>query len=834
MAVTDVFWNGGGGFDIHVFPGAPVQPLDALLVVSVGGVDHFANALPAGVTVHFIGEFEGAPSAHGVHVGPTTGGITLITPRPAVRLNNFLIRAEVSEGTVVAPFTPRIRVHVHDRIVATGLWLTPKTLTVHRGADGQRFSVLAEFDDGVIGDISNLPNIAWSSNIPGTVAVDAGTGELSAKADTGESTITVTLPAPLGAFSATAKAKAVPTWATSAEVRLVSGPGVTAVADVPNFLFVPEGFGVGEKEAFNDMVSQIVGFLGRDERTSPFKHLSRKINYWKTFLPSPDKGASVLHEVHTFNRSTQLIGGEMPLARQPAPPPPSPAVPPIWLLDELINEVGLPILADAIPANAGIVVIGALFLLQVTHWHALYGAKIDGRVDIDLFTSWAALADRHLIDEQDSALGLVAGSRPNHQNPEASRGIGWHPRRTNRAQLDAFLNLLKDGRTGTLIGPTWGAPAGKDRPFIFAVVAGTRHGGMQTPGELIAASVEESSEVTLKAATLRRVTIDPYKIPKSPSLDTTTVVAHEATHSFGLGDEYGHFGLIPANQVAGVTAALNLQDDASLRAAPHPPSIAGLDGSKLKWLWPRIAKAAVLRGNPTASGAGFEIPIEAQPDVPFKEGELVQVRRRPLIAGTIPSDMLKISVGGVQPDKLVVETVGPIVVSPVIFLKGGVVYAPVIDPLPMGTGKPLMLVHDKVRDHITAKGLPLNAPAAATLSRSCGDEGPSEDQAQQGTNLPPTLILPKGSFSHWTVGAFEGGGDYQCGVYHPTGACLMRARIYDSLVGFTYHLSTGILEANYNQLVFLMCPVCRYIIVDKLDPTQHAAVDKFYSARYPG
>jgi hypothetical protein len=835
VAITSVLWNGGEGYDLHVFPGAPLQPLDALLVVTAGGTSHFANALPAGITVQFIGEFAGAPSAHGVQVGATTGGINVANPRPDDRLNNFLIRAEVKEGGVVFPVKPRIRIHVHDKIVFGGVWLTPDTLSIHRGADGQRFSVLAQFDDDVIGDISRLPGITWQSSDSTKIAVDPNTGALSAKVDSGNQTITATLPAPLVSLNLKATAKALPTWATAATATHVSGPGVAALADVPNFLFIAEGFDKSDKDAFSDMVKKVVAFLGRDERTSPFKHLKKKINYWMTYIESPVKAASVLHEVHSYNRGTQLVGAEIPLALEPAPPPAPPAVPKLWSLQELIHEVGLPIPSEAIPPGSGEFVVDALFFFRSAAWLTLFGNKVTGRVDVNLFRSWADLADRHLIEERDSALGLAVGSRPNHENPRASRGVGWHPFRTNRAHLDGFLTLLKDAKTGTVIGHTWGAalPIGKDRPFVFALVAGTRNSGMQTPFELIASALDESPEVKLKTATLRRVTIDPYKIPKQPSLDTTTTVAHEASHSFDLGDEYGQVGRIPAAQVAAQAANLNLQDEASLLAAPQPPTITGLDGNKLKWLWPRIAKAGVLRDKPTPSGAGFEIPIEAQPDVPFKEGEVVQVRRRPLTAGIVPSDLLKISVGGVHPDKLVVETLGPLVITPTTFPKGSVVYAPVIDLPPVGTGKPLMLVHEKVRDHITAKGLPLNAPQTATLNRSCGDEGPAPLEAQKGTNLPLTLILPKGGFSHWIVGAFEGGGEFQCGLYHPTGACLMRTLIYDE-TSIIIFVGTGTSKITHDQLVFLMCPVCRYILVDKLDPTQHAEVEKFYSGRYPG
>jgi hypothetical protein len=836
VTINAVFWNNFEGFDLHVFPSAPAQPLDALLGVTVNGANHRANSLPAGVTVQFIAEFAGSPSGHGVLVGPNTGTITVSNPRPAVRLNNFLVRAEVKEGGVVFAETPRIRVHVHDRIVFNGVWLTPSALSIHKGSDGQRFSVLAEFDDGVVGDISHFPGITWKSDDDTKIHVDPNTGALSAKVDAGSQEITATLPAPLAAFHPTATAKALPIWATPAKATLVSGPGAAAAADVPNFLFIPEGFVASDKTAFGDMVRQVVDFLGRDSRTSPFNLLKKKINYWMAWIESPQKGASVLHDVAVYPGATQLVGPELELDVAPPPPPSPPAVAPLWTLPELINEVGLPIPSEAIPPGTSDLGMGARYFLQFAAWRTMYGTKIDGRVDIDRYEAWAAMADRRAIDERNSALGLAVGGRPNHENPQASRGIGFHPRRTTRAHLDGFLKLLTDAKTGAAIGTHWGSPAGKDRPFIFALVAGTRMGGMQTRFELIAAALEESSDVKLTAVSGRRVAMDPYKIPRRPSLDTSTTVAHEATHSFDLGDEYGQTGRIPAADVGAATADLNLQDEASLLAAPQPPPVlTGLDGNKLKWRWPRIARAAVLTGFPTApASGGFEIPIEAQPDEPFEEGDVVQVRARPLKQGIVPCDQLVIKSGGAQAKKLIVEAVTPpVTITPMIFGKGSVVYKPVIDLLPLGTGKPLMLVHEKVRDHITTTGLPLNAPRTATLQRSCGDEGQATPDAQQGTLLPPTLVLPKGGFTHWVVGAFEGGGDFQCGIYHPAGACLMRNLVFYE-PQLVWHVMKGTFTWEIEQLVFTLCPVCRYVMVDKLDPTQHGAVDKWYQKRYPG
>jgi hypothetical protein len=62
------------------------------------------------------------------------------------------------------------------------------------------------------------------------------------------------------------------------------------------------------------------------------------------------------------------------------------------------------------------------------------------------------------------------------------------------------------------------------------------------------------------------------------------------------------------------------------------------------------------------------------------------------------------------------------------------------------------------------------------------------------------------------VGAYFGGSKYACDIVHPTGHCMMRANL-DKHARF--------------------CPVCRYVLVEQIDPVQHARVDRDYAKHYP-
>jgi hypothetical protein len=80
-------------------------------------------------------------------------------------------------------------------------------------------------------------------------------------------------------------------------------------------------------------------------------------------------------------------------------------------------------------------------------------------------------------------------------------------------------------------------------------------------------------------------------------------------------------------------------------------------------------------------------------------------------------------------------------------------------------------------------------------------------------NLPQGLKLPKDLPSKADiVGIYDGGAHFDCGVYRPAGRCRMR-RGLDATTPF--------------------CHVCRYIIVDRVDPTRHGLLDDLYELQYP-
>lgn len=832
MALKRIKWENGN--DVHLLPGNSAALRGTILVEDDTAVAPYsAVAIDASLNLHlaFFGEFQGAPQAHGAKVEPVTGIVSFPTPVPTLPIRNFLVRAELQDASNKPVLDPIwIRIQLHGGLASAGpkIWLTPNSLSIHRLSNGQRFTVLAEFDDGVIGDITDLPGLKWDlanrAADQTKLTIDPNNGGLTGLTDGASVSIKLTPPSTWGGQSITATVNVLPPWGVVAdpadlEVTLVAGPGRGAVKDVTNILILPEGFEDIEREDYRRLVGQVVTYLQNDDKTNPFKLLKRRINYWMAWITSPVPGTSILYEVYSFPRGTGLAAGPQAVATKP----PNPLVPARrWSLNEMANEVGLPVPADALPVNASDSVVNSRAQAQLTRWASEFGSKVTAaRVNTDSFRAWADRADRRLVDELDSGLGLGLGGRPNVEAAMQPQWINWNPRRTQRSHLDAFIKKLTDPGAKAPdqpVDPTiW--VTGKDRPFVLALLGGARYGGTQNPDrgkELIAASLDAFKGILIATVSGRRVRHRPVPLPDSPSLHALATVAHETSHAFGLGDEYGTIGRLPAGTTV---PELNLQDEASLLDAQGR-----LDGSKLKWLWPRIRKATILTGAPTASAAFpglFEIPIPANHEKFFvvdpskpADDRFVQVRARSL-AVTQVSELLEIKQKAAG--KLIVGRKGGGTVNPTLknFPSGSRVYAPLLD----AQGNPLLLVHAKVQAHLTQFHQPLNAPKPPTAARKCGDQISDDRDIQQATNLPPTLTVPTGKSGWEMVGAYEGGKDSLCGIYHPAGACLMRTQVFDL--------------GEPDQRILEMCPVCQYILVDQLDPTRHGDLDQWFHRRYP-
>jgi hypothetical protein len=791
------------GSDIHVMSGETSLDMKTFLGFRQDDGDVVGTA-PDVTKIEFFGRFAGAPNNFGVSVNKNTGEVTVTKPLPGPpRLRNFMLEAVVTVGATKLPALP-IRVHVHASVKEA--WLTPDKLTLHRNANGQRFTLLAKFDDDVVGYVWLLPGAVWSATPASAVSFDP-IGGMTSNANTGTATVKATLPAEWGSKVATAEVELAPPW--SAELVPVLAPR-GPMSDVPNILVLPEGFTANDRGDFDFLVDSLVEAIRSSRYTRPYDILP--VNFWKLWVESEEPGLTYLNSVwidgsfdgHEFEESTapDSLGGN-------------------YSYPELTYVVGMPIPADATATRAA----------KEAEWNQLFAGTFDAtRLTGDTFTWWTRLAGYQLLNERNTAFGLAQGGRPRVERPANSVEMTWNPSRATRTHLDQLIDGLKDGAgnpmpTGWKKGPATGAPPlwvkGRDRPLVFMLCAGAHYGGSRTPPpeELIASSLDSSIKLVLQGRTLPKsgVDLDPVDIPSSVWVTTANTFAHEMSHAFGLSDEYGDgFRGLPDFMAPGLEFNGNLQPKVDL----EDTNTGDLDPVKLKndikWLFPRIENAGVLTKAPTAAGSEFVVTLGKGQAETFAKDDVVRLRRRPLLQFPQASPRLQITQApNAGTGEVRVKTLEAGFNS-ALFGAGSVLIRPRRPPNgPNGQLKDdYLLIAPIIHQHLQTTKSPLN--------RASGDACEPGPPAQMPVNLPTGLQPGRPRWLKTIIGIYDGGRGFSCNVFHPTGACLMRD-------------NTGAMSEDYDftSIAYPLCHVCRYLLVDMIDPTKHGDIDNRYQVNWP-
>ena len=644
IKVDDVSWDWDpeAHYDIHVLRGERSLDLRPLLFIhdQDTGNWHAANALPvgSGVTVKFLPQFDGTPNVagiqhkHGVKFDINTGIVEpdAAAPAPPI-LRNFVIAAEVahSAAVIASPTKIFIRAHVHDGI--RRIWLTPDEYEGHLDAQKVRLSVLGEFDDDTVGDISNW-SFTWST-VPAAhanIKVDAGTGVLEFKIakvpKASAVTIKVETNPPTPPHSATAKVYSTDAWSMNRNVEHVQGPG--SPGSRPNILFLPEGFDLTEGAAFQDLVKKIIKELTKKQSPArPYDLVGKDINWWYAWVPSNDKGVSVLSEVANIR---SLSGGKRrarPIQTARLPDHTSTD----WSVEDLVFEGGLPVPGDD-PANR-------TQASKLTDWHALYSPAISA-TRAKRFPQWLKLRDRTLVNEIDTAFGIGVGKRPNVSVATATL-LTPNQRRLSDKDFDRFLvNLSFPGKLGmpadATLGRTWSTgnsgvvAKGKDAGLVCFVVRTSRTAGSNRNEEFFATALTDESEHSLKSTGRKELDVSASKIPNNVSLGLLATIAHELAHGIALDDEYGSAFRFPDASIDDSRKKGNVQAHKDVDLG------GGLDGNNIKWRWLRIRVAAVLtaaptRLNPGATPARLELTLPPFGAGGFGHLDKVRLRTRPLL-----------------------------------------------------------------------------------------------------------------------------------------------------------------------------------------------------------
>jgi hypothetical protein len=818
MPITEMRWSSGWNRDRHVLRGQTSPDLSAVaLVFAHDGDSDFAAvyqaAHPGEVTLFFTPLFKGVQNGDlieaansGLHFNMTTGELRVDAGAPGIPKFNFIVEVLATNTADGSTFTEVIRFHVHDTV--TRMWLTPSTMTIHPVEEvlphdpPYRFTVRAEFDDGSVGDVTLKHGVTWAPPFNFTPALEGLVTLMPTDVPGHDITVTATLPTPGGPQTANGTVHVGPPWSQTPNpptVGIVPGggwPGTLKPEVAPNVLFFGSGFPDASKNSFEQVTNSFVHFMKSDSMMRPFDILATSINFWRTFVDSPF-GISVRSEVWTRVTDGKTLARPLPL--------PTPAVgAEAWSLENMIYAVGLPVAADAAKDHDTL----------KAEWAALLDDDPAPHLTDSLINRWKNRATRTFIDEVDAFPGMAYGTVP-AVNQDFGNLLDLHRDRGGVAALKQLYPLLAsdsgvalDG--GKAVGNLW---ATSDPTWYFdntdlVVLVSSIPGGRALNGSGYIAISTNNGDIDLPVTAVagrNAFTLDALPIPESASADSCHTMTHELAHSFGLGDEYEDLRRRQENQDE------DFDDSANLTTERHAQDVNGkFDGDEIRWNWHRIRKAGLVEGTITEPSPGvFKIPLRLGDGLQFATGDKVLLRLRerhtalpkhPTVLAT--AKQLEISIAPTA-DALITTAAASTLADLTPFAAGSIVYLPTPAPASAAASTPFAeMIALNVKNEITTHNRPLTPV-------------PCENKLNEGVQVPNlTNITIRGCFSHKTriVGLYEGGNRFACGVYHPTGECMMR---HD-------HVETA-----------QFCAVCRYIIVDFVKPLLHWQIDRDYAKIYP-
>jgi hypothetical protein len=746
----------------------------------------------------------------------------------AVKKNNFIIIAEVKHtvaavaaGASAETFTASIRMHLHRSVVKA--WVAPADLTVKEGMSDYRFSVYAQFDDDTVGNISGFSGLFWRSKNTAVVTVDAE-GKLTVAAGKGASPgthveIEVTLPADLGGSKASGHVVAEQAWsATPPQAQLMAanaGPGIAKMGEVINILFLSNGFQVGEEIDFDQFTEDAIAFINGSQELEPYKSLKGSINYWKCFIPSNNGGANMQYLAYKSGAAPNLYGNEVPIGAAPA------AGIAAWTNQNVVYHTGLPVPSQKALAVADI----------RAYWTQTIDPDPNPFIPLDAtVTNWRDMADIFLANDVDTPLGISFGSRPMIDDNTDPRAMQFHPLRMTRADLDIFFASLTDTTTNTAIGDYFTIAENAAHPrmaggIVIMISKACRRGGARSQTDktialdTTSANANPASSIFLINEVAGSKAVDmvtrPY-IGLQPDTDTIATIVHECAHWFGCGDEYSELDQpIPASQLTTVDAdAGNLQDLATLKDA----ITANLNGKQIKWLWHRITGAGIIDAIVSTAADTLEITLKDGHSV-FAVHDIAFLRFRAkdtvLTGATVLSKELEVTAAVAATHTLTVKSKDGSDISAYVatFPAMSVVYRPMASnaaaQLIDGTYRFAEMTALNIRKYISDNNTTQTAYVAANNPPTNHDT----NIIQMPINLPVPLV---GGIDPGIIGLYSGGDRYSHGIMHTAGACIMRS-FPDPAEGIAYR--------NF-------CAVCRYLIVDRVNPNKHPDIDALYR-HYP-
>jgi hypothetical protein len=819
MAIDDLLFSKGYlGFDIHlVRQGGQAagdnqsRPIGPMLFGVLGGVPS-----PDPLTFTFttnLPNFTAKKAAYGLDFDTTTGVVTATAAEPP-KINGLLIRNFIITASASGASIP-IRINIHNK--RTEAILTPRQLSIRPDDKPPRFSLLAAFDDGTSGDITEHPGIIWNGTGPFSIDAVSGEIKLNPGVTSGNGSVTAIMPPEVGGGQVTALVEILPRWSTlDVTADILSGPGVDQRSrpDVRNVLILPEGFSSGEDGDFQDIAIKLVAQLTKEGGVlRPFDLLKERFNYFVAWVPPPSsEGATTFlaafaKKKRTLKGSPVIRGGAVPFPLKPTGPGGT-----VTTLSELVYVAGLPVRDDP-PGTAAD---------YAPRWTSLFGtgvvtfaSSVKPSEQNAIVTRWLELKERVVDWDKNSLFSLAGSSRPQVRRQQSDQNtlIDFHPRRGGRQAINGMLARIKSRNPATntmeTIGTMWSDPTSVNKDFVLFIcrapyTSGTRFintVGTDSYQQAAFSLTDETEPIFITRLNSEFAALTDVTAPMT--LAGCASAAHETGHLIHLGDEYANIiGRIPTGNIGQTNSKWNLVPETVVGQIAG----GGVDTSLIRWKWPKTSKAAVLRGPLRPVGAGFEADVGAGEARAFTQKDRVALRAPGLVPFSFPSVHFEVGPGkpNVATDVVpltVVRGTAPTTMPPA----GTILFGLTVMSTPDVDGNDVVtLMHRDVLASMTTKGALTRKPAGGACDLT-GDTPDKSDGPQ------PPVNAPKGLLRYGTklIGLYDGGQVYRCGVFHAAGDCQMRASQNDRVVPF--------------------CHVCRYIIVDQFYPAGHGAIDAAFA-----
>src|SRR5204862_1879081 len=149
--------------------------------------------------------------------------------------------------------------------------------------------------------------------------------------------------------------------------------------------------------------------------------------------------------------------------------------------------------------------------------------------------------------------------------------------------------------------------------------------------------------------------------------------------------------------------------------------------------------------------------------------------------------------------------------------KDNVLYKPV-----RTGGTDELIIHPAILSLLGSSGVLSRTDDACDSFSTTDSDG---DEQQPKRPLPPGFRYPASKST--IIGLYDGGNQKRCGIYHATGRCMMRLEFY---VVDPPKKSKKKKKAKKPEKLAPLCHVCRYILVDLVDPRRHFTLNNHFPA----